>query len=110
VLWVLVIVIPITLMWAFALVDLFRRDDLPGWGKAIWLVVVIVFPVVGSVVYLFLRPVGATPEERRALAATASDMDTHTSASDLSALSELHDRGKLTDSEFAAAKARIIPT
>ena len=71
---------------------------------------IIVFPVLGSIVYLFVRPIGATPEERAALASTAADMDTHTSAGDLSVLSELHDRGKLTDSEFAAAKSRIIAT
>src|SRR5262245_51154153 len=55
--WVLFffIVVPIMVMWGFALIDLFRQG-MPGWQKAIWLLVILVFPVVGTIVYLIAAP------------------------------------------------------
>jgi predicted PurR-regulated permease PerM len=35
-------------VWA----DLFRRDDLSGWAKVVWLILTVLFPVVGVLVYL----------------------------------------------------------
>jgi hypothetical protein len=106
------IFLPLLLIWAFALVDIFRRDDLSGIWKAIWVAVVILLPFFGTLIYLITRPQAATPEERAALdeasrefVAKYSPTDT---ASQLKVLSELHDRGKLTDEEFAAEKARLL--
>jgi len=35
-------------VWA----DVFRRDDLSGWAKVIWLLLTVLFPVIGLIVYL----------------------------------------------------------
>ncbi|HUK97858.1 MAG TPA: PLDc N-terminal domain-containing protein [Gaiellaceae bacterium] len=35
-------------VWA----DVFRRDDLSGWAKVSWLLLTVLFPVVGVLVYL----------------------------------------------------------
>jgi hypothetical protein len=102
------IFLPLLMVWTFALVDIFRRDDMRGVQKALWVAVVILLPFVGTIVYLIVRPVGATPEERQLLeAAGQAYADT---ATQLQALSDLHDRGKLTDDEFAAEKARLLGT
>ena len=45
--WVIWIWIVITV-----LVDLFRRHDIGGWGKAAWVVFVIVLPYLGVLIYL----------------------------------------------------------
>jgi hypothetical protein len=58
----MVVVVPILLLWCFALVDLFMRKDI-GMAKIIWLLVIIVIPVLGSVIYLLVRP---TPDELEA--------------------------------------------
>jgi uncharacterized membrane protein YgcG len=44
-------------LWVFILVvrDLFRARDLSGWAKAGWLVALIVFPLLGSLVYIIVR-------------------------------------------------------
>jgi hypothetical protein len=60
------------------------------------------------------RPGGATPEERAALDEASRDFvqrySPDSSATQLQTLSDLHDRGKLTDAEFAAEKARVLGT
>jgi hypothetical protein len=97
------IFLPLLLVWTFALFDIFRRDDLRGALKALWVAVVILLPFVGTIVYLIVRPAGATPEERELLAAAGG-------AAELQVLADLHDRGKLTDAEFSAEKARLLGT
>jgi hypothetical protein len=106
------IFLPLLLVWTFALVDIFRRDDIGGGWKAVWVATVILVPFVGTLVYLMVRPKGATPDER-ALAELTRDSAAASGggvASQLQALADLHDRGKLTDDEFAAEKARLLGT
>jgi hypothetical protein len=47
--------IPLAMMWAFSIFDIFRRRDLPGWEKALWLVLIVVLPLVGTLIYLIFR-------------------------------------------------------
>jgi hypothetical protein len=48
------IVIPLLVIWAAGLVDIFRRD-LPRSTKAGWVLIVILLPVVGTIAYFLLR-------------------------------------------------------
>lgn len=106
------IFLPLALIWAGALLDIFRRDDMGGFSKALWVATVILVPFFGTLIYLIARPVGATPEEREmiedASRQSVSRSAPDDSASQLSVLADLHDRGKLTDQEFAAEKARVL--
>ena len=106
------IFLPLMLIWVFALVDIFRRDDLGGGWKAVWVACVILVPFFGTLIYLITRPPGATKEERVALDEASRDFvarySPDSSASELKVLADLHDRGKLTDAEFAAEKERIL--
>ena len=108
------IFLPLAMVWAFALIDIFRRDDLGGLSKALWVTCVILVPFVGTLIYLVMRPAGATREERVAIEdANREYVQRYASSagvSDLAMLAELHDRGKLTDDEFAAEKARLLGT
>jgi hypothetical protein len=106
----LLIFLPLVLLWAFALVDIFRRDDISGIWKALWIVCVIVLPFLGTLVYMIVRPPGATKEERAAIEARTQGYARDDRTSELSTLSDLHDRGKLTDHEFAQEKARVLDT
>jgi hypothetical protein len=98
----LLIIIPLIMVWAFAFVDIFRRDDIGGWSKALWLVCVVLLPFVGTFVYLLARPPGATKEERRLLGGAGHH------ALHLDMLSDLHERGKLSEAEYHAGKARVL--
>ena len=104
------IFLPLALIWGFALLDIFRRDDMGGLSKVLWILVIFLVPFFGTLIYLITRPPGATKEERVAIDEANRDFVTHyadTRARELKVLADLHDRGKLTDEEFAAEKARL---
>ena len=42
----LLIYIPLIMLWIFAVMDIFRRDDIGGLHKAVWVAVVIIILVV----------------------------------------------------------------
>jgi hypothetical protein len=85
--WLLLVFIPLLLIWSFALVDIFRRDDLAGWAQALWTVCVILMPFIGTHIYMIFRP--------------------HVSGSALALLDDLHQRGMLSDEEYADERARL---
>ena len=45
------------------IIDIFRSEDLGGWGKAFWVFFVIVLPYLGVFIYLIVR--GGGMQERR---------------------------------------------
>jgi hypothetical protein len=55
--------------------DLFRRDDISGWGKAAWIIFVIVLPYLGVFVYLITEHKGMTERTLRQQQAAKSQMD-----------------------------------
>jgi hypothetical protein len=60
---VLLAVAPVVALLVWAVADLIRRTDTTVARKALWLVPVVVFPLVGPVVYLIFRP-RRTPDIR----------------------------------------------
>jgi hypothetical protein len=117
--WLMLIYIPLLLLWGFALFDIFRRDDISGWGKGLWLLAVLILPFVGSLLYVLFRPRGATAAERRVIEnerrmaehagnGYAVPVAPMSRVEELQVLSDLHDRGKLDDAEYQAEKARIL--
>jgi hypothetical protein len=44
------------ILWARAVIDVFRRRDLTGGGKAGWTIFMLVLPFIGLLVYTMLRP------------------------------------------------------
>jgi hypothetical protein len=49
-----VVIIIFTVIYAF--IDNFRRRDHSGWAKALWALIIIIFPLLGTLVYLIARP------------------------------------------------------
>lgn len=52
---IMFIFIPLTLLWVFALADLFGRRDI-RWLKVSWLMLILFLPIFGPIVYLLVRP------------------------------------------------------
>lgn len=108
-------------LWIWLLIslfsDIFRRDDIGGWGKAGWVLFLIILPLIGALVYLIAE--GGDMAERQVKDAKAMQKAQEdyirnvavgggSAADELEKLSKLHDSGKLTDDEFAAQKARLL--
>jgi hypothetical protein len=49
------VVVAFAVIWTF--IDNFRRSDHGGWAKAAWALVIVVFPLLGTFVYIVARPV-----------------------------------------------------
>ena len=51
------IYIPIFIIWTMSLFDIFRRRDISGLWKAFWVLVIILLPLLGALIYIITRPV-----------------------------------------------------
>ncbi len=114
-LWLFVFVIWI---WMIIVIfsDILTSDDLSGWGKAIWSIFIIFLPFLGIFAYLIAR--GGQMSERSAKASQQANEATQayirdaagvsTDADQLARLADLHTAGKMSDAEYAAAKAKVI--
>ena len=95
--------------------DIFRSRDLSNPSKALWVLAIFVFPLLGVLVYLIVR--GHTMHEHQAqdrqrqagpLRPFTPGPPAGGPGDDLSKLADLRDRGVLTDEEFDRAKARAL--
>ena len=101
----LIFTVPLIVLFGYAAWDVIRRHDASLFVRALWLVVFCVLPIIGPLVYLVIRPPGTTADQRRVAAGEAATM---TTAAELTALADLHDRGKLTDHEYEIAKSQHV--
>jgi hypothetical protein len=67
----LLILLPIIFMWFAVLLHILRRHDLTGGKIAMWLILIIILPIIGSLIYFIslgtdkswdTRQPGQTPE------------------------------------------------
>jgi Short C-terminal domain/Phospholipase_D-nuclease N-terminal len=95
-------------------IDLFRRDDIGGWGKAGWVVFVIVLPFLGVLVYLIAQHDGMRERSVREATEQKQAFDQYVretaggSATEIAKAKELLDSGAITQEEFDALKAKAL--
>lgn len=98
------------------LIDLFRRRDLSGWAKALWVVFVIVLPFLGVLVYLLVYHDGMAERNNKDAAASQAQFDDYVrrtagtggAAGEIEKAKQLLDSGTITQAEFDAIKARAL--
>jgi hypothetical protein len=96
--------------------DLFRDHEMSGWGKAAWVLVLIVLPFLGTLIYLIARGEGMRERSIAEQAEARKHFDSYiretagggSSVDELHKLSELKQRGDITQEEFDRAKARLL--
>ena len=96
--------------------DIFRNHEMRGFSKAIWLVVVILIPFLGVLIYVLAH--GDEMSQRKVAEAQAQDAaarayvkdaaGTTSHADQISQLAALRDQGTISEAEFAAGKAKIL--
>jgi hypothetical protein len=110
-------------LWIWLLIslfsDIFRSEDLSGWGKAGWVIFIIVLPFLGVLIYLIVR--GGSMQERAVQEMAARERMQRqyiqevssggggaSTADELAKLAGLRDRGVLTAEEFDRQKAALL--
>jgi len=96
--------------------DIFRSQDLGGFAKVLWLLLVIVVPFFGVFVYMIARGHAMAQHDVNAAQARDEQFKAYVqqvapssgSADELAKLAELHQSGVLTDAEFAQQKAKVL--
>jgi hypothetical protein len=95
-------------IWIFVAVfsDIFRRSDLTGGIKAVWIIAIIILPLLGCLIYIVTRP-KVTATDVRALAMTQAASKVST-ADELQKLADLKQAGVVSDAEYESLKAKIV--
>jgi len=98
--------------WIFlsCFMDVFRRDDLSGGMKAVWIIVLFIIPFLGCLVYIITRPkVTMTDVKSIAAAEAASKAVAGVSTADeLTKLAQLRDAGAISAAEYEKIKAKLL--
>jgi len=110
-----VLAVFVFVVWFWLLItvyaDLFRRHDISGWGKALWVIVVLVFPYFGVFAYLITQGRGmaersnqqvqqARDELRRVVGFSAAD--------EIAKLDQLKKSGAITGDEYGRLRAKLV--
>ena len=106
--------------WIWTLIvivgDLFRRQDTSGWGKALWLIVLIVLPFLGVLVYLIANGSGMAERSAKQAQAQQAEFADYVqsvaanggAASEIEKAKHLLDSGTITQAEFDGLKAKAL--
>ena len=111
-----VLAIFIFVMWFWLLItvigDLFRRHDTSGMVKAIWVIVLILFPYIGVFVYLITQSRGmAERSSQRAQQAREElrQIVGYSAADEIEKLERLKTAGTISADEYTRLRARVMP-
>lgn len=99
-------------IWIFIslFADIFRRDDLSGWAKAGWLLVLVWVPFLGALIYIVMRPkVTAQDVQLMTQADAAARAAASVSPADeIAKLQQLKASGAITEPEYEALKKKAL--
>ena len=99
-------------IWIFITIfgDIFRRNDLTGGMKAVWIIVLCILPFLGAIIYMVARP-KMTAQDLQMLTqadAAAKAAAGVSPADEIAKLQELRTAGVLSEEEFQALKAKAL--
>jgi hypothetical protein len=117
-----VLVIFAFVIWFWLLIvvfgDIFRRRDISGWGKAGWIILVIVLPYLGVFIYLIAEHQGMADRNLQQAQAQQTQFDDYVktvagsggggAAAEIDKAKQLLDSGAITQAEFESIKAKAL--
>jgi hypothetical protein len=120
VLWTLIIFFCwVAWIWLLIIIfsDLFRRD-ISGWAKAGWVILLIVLPFLGTLIYVIANGKGMTERRVRDVEASQAQFNSYVrsvaseggSAAEIEKAKQLLDSGAITQQEFDQLKAKALAT
>ena len=110
-----VVSIFIFVLWFWLLItvfgDLFRRHDISGWTKVIWVIALIIFPYLGIFIYLITQHRGMAERQSQRVQQAREDMRHfvgYSVADELEKLGRLKDSGTISTEEYTRLRARAV--
>ena len=105
----------IFILWLWLLItvfgDLFRRQDVSGIGKVVWVILLIVLPYIGIFAYILTQGHGMAVRNRE-LAQRAQDQLRQTVgfsvADEIEKLDRLKSTKSISEDEYARLRARLV--
>ena len=96
--------------------DIFRRQDISGWGKTGWLIFTILLPFLGVFVYIVTQGREMTERSLERMGAQRADFDEYVretahsggSAAEIAQAKQLLDSGAITPAEFDTLKQKAL--
>jgi uncharacterized membrane protein YcjF (UPF0283 family) len=119
VLWdILIIFAWILFIWIAIVVftDIFRRRDISGWGKAGWVILIVILPWIGVLIYLIANHDGMAERSEKQTQAAQAQFDDYVRqaagkggpANEIDTAKKLLDAGTISQAEFDTIKAKAI--
>ena len=106
------------IIWFWLLItvfsDLFRRHDITGGKKALWIILLFDTNLIGILIYLIVNGHGMAERNQKAVAAAQKQFDDHVkevaggSAGEIAQAKSLLDSGAITQDEFDAIKKKAL--
>jgi hypothetical protein len=96
--------------------DVFRRQDISGWAKAGWVILGIVLPFFGVLLYLITQGKGIVERSLAAAEAAQGDFDRYVrstagstgATAEIAQAKELLDKGAIDQAEFDVLKQKAL--
>jgi L-lactate permease len=102
------------IVWFWLLItvasDLFRRHDISGWVKAIWVIGWIVFPIIFMLAYLIFQGRGMAERNQQQVRQARDEIKSaigFSVADEIEKLGRLKQAGSISDTEFARLRALV---
>lgn len=103
------------IVWFWLLItvaaDLFRRRDISGWTKALWVISWIVFPYIGVLAYLIFQGKGMADRNVQHAQQSRDELRNvvgYSVADELNKLEGLRQTGAISEAEFGRLRARLV--
>ena len=117
--WTIIIVFAwVAWFWVLIMIisDLFSRHDIGGWGKALWMLFVIIVPFLGVFIYLIAEGKGMGERRAAQIQDAQQQFDAHVRqvaasegpAGQIEKAKALLDAGTIDQSEFERLKAQAL--
>jgi len=91
--------------------DLFRRHDISGWGKALWVIFLLILPYLGVFAYLISQSGSMAERSSQQAQQTRDELRRvvgFSAADEIKKLDQLKKSGSITDEEFKRLRARLV--
>jgi uncharacterized membrane protein len=91
--------------------DLFRRRDVSGWGKTLWVILLIVFPYIGVFIYLISQHRGMAERQTQRTQQARNELRQvvgYSVTDEIEKLQRLKSSGTISNEEYTRLRARAV--